>query len=889
MDESELKRGSRRSSRLIRTPARVRAEIEDELAFHLEEETDRLVADGWNRGEAEAEVRRRFGDVERVRAELRAVGLGGLKRERRVERMDGIVRDIRYALRTFRRNPLFTTVAVLTLALGIAASTAVFTVVDAVVFRPLPFAEPDRLVTIWERNVEQGIDIDNPSPPNFYDWSDQQSTFTELAAWEDASFTVTTDERPDVISGVNVTPNFFRLLGVAPLAGRFPEEADADAGNTVVLSQTLAERLFGDGPAVGQTVPLDGAPFEVVAVMPHTFRAPRPDILMWAPRLVRSDEEHRQSRYLFVLGRLAPGTTVAQAETDMNGIAARLAELHPQTNTGWDVRIIPARDQVVGDSSALLLALLAAVGFVLVIACANVANLLLGRASSRGRELAVRTALGASRSRIVGQLLTESLILALLGGVLGTVLAHQAVRLFLRLEPGAVPRLDEVTVDLRILAFALALSVGTALLFGLLPALRGARTAPGGSLRDSSGSGANPAGRGRLRHLLVVGEVAISLVLLVAAGLFLRSFFALRAVDPGFEREGVLAAKVALNQDRYPGNADRVLYFEQLIEGIEAVPGVESAAVVSALPMDPAGTDFDLAYHAEGHPWVEEGDAAQTDYRVMSPGYLETLAIPLVAGRSFTDADRADAPPVVLVNESFARAHWPGESAIGKEVTIFYIRDQPWEVVGVVGDTRHHGLSQPARSQVFVSMAQAQYLFGYMTVVARGRPGVDVAAGIRSAAVALDPNEPLYELATMNGLLRNSIARDRFITTSFGAFGLLALLLSAAGIYGVISYQVARRTHEIGVRMALGAGRRRVLGQVLREAAGMSLFGIVLGLGAAFGVARLLRFFLFEIRHTDPLIFSAVPALLLTVALAAAFVPARRAASVDPVRAMRED
>lgn len=893
MDDSHLRNqapGAEGRPGLPHSPARLRSEIEAELRFHVEAEVERLVAVGWSPPDARDEVLRRFGDLSRVEAECEAIGMEKLNRERRAEVMDTVIRDIRYALRGFRQNPLFTFVAVLTIALGIAASTAVFTVVDAVLFRPLPFQEPERLVSVWEQNREQGIDADNPSPPNYADWVQDQSTFTDLAAWSDDSFTLTGGDRPEEVVGVAVTPNFFQTLGVAPAEGRFPDAEDQDAGNRVVVSRRLADRYFDGVGAVGRTLSIDGNPREIVAVMPSSFQAPRTDIDLWAPTALANYEEHRQSRYLFVLGRLAPDVTLEQAEADLDQIAARLAELYPESNSGWEADLISARDQVVGDSGPLLLMVLAAVGLVLLIACVNVANLLLGRAASRAREFDIRTAVGAGRGRIVGQLITESVLLALVGGAIGIILAHQMVSLFLRLEPGAVPRLDEVTVDLRVLAFVCALSLVTAVVFGLVPALRAAGGTTSSSLgsRGSRSSAAGP-GSGRLRKALVVGEVAMSLVLLVAAGLFLRSFFELRSVDPGFDRSGVLAAKISLNDDRYPQSDDRVLYFTNLIEAIEAVPGVRNAAVTSTLPMDPTGTDFDLAYHAEGFPWVGEDEASQIDYRIVSPGYLDALSIPLVAGRDFTDFDRRETAPVLLVNESFARAHWPGEEAIGKRVTIFYVNDTEWEVVGVVGDTRHHGLSQPARAQMFVPMAQAQYLFGYMTVVVASAPGVDVSSAVRQAAVEVDPNEPLFDLVPLTALMRQSIARDRFVTIAFGLFGVLALLLATAGMYGVISYQVVRRTREIGVRMALGARSRTVLGQVLGEAVRMSLAGAALGLVGAFVMARVLRSFLFEVGHLDPVIFAGVPVLLVAVAAAAALIPARRAALIDPVKAIRED
>ncbi len=872
------------------SPARIRSDIRAELDTHIESEVERLIEEGWSAGDARAAVLSRFGDPDSVRAECEGIAMDALRRERRTERMEAFLRDVRYALRGFARNPLFTAVAVLTLALGIAATTAVFTVVDVVLLRPLPYLEPERLVTVWEQNRRQEILADNPSPPNLLDWQRGQSTFEELGAWADASVTLTGGDRPDVLSAIAVTSNFFRMLGVAPAEGRDLRVEDEDAGGVVVLSHGARERFFGNGPAVGRTLQFEDSPYEVVAVMPESFGAPRSDTDVWLPSRLANDREHRQTRYLFVMGRMAPGVTIEQAEADLDGIASRLAELYPESNTDWEVSLVSARDQVVGDAGRTLLMVLAAVGFVLLIACVNVANLLLGRAISRGRELAVRTALGAGHGRIVAQLLTESLVLGAAGAVLGVVLAKQAVGLFLRLEPGAVPRLDEVTLDTRVLVFTMAVSVVTAVLCGLAPALRAAKDDGGAALSDRSSRG-TASGRGaeRLRKLLVVGEVAVSLVLLIAAGLFLRSFFELRRVDPGFDQESVLAAKIALNNSRYPRSADRVQYFEQLEDALTRVPGVQSVGVTSTLPMDPTGTDFDLAYHAEGWPAVTEAEANQIDYRVISTEYLRAMGIDLVEGRAFNRFDRADGVPVLLVNESFARTHWPQESAVGKRVKIFYVEDTEWEVVGVVADTRHQGLAQPARAQMFVPVAQAQYLFGYMTVVVRHTPGLDVSDQVRNAALSLDPNEPLYGLQPVTTLLRESVSRDRFVTVAFGIFGLLALVLSSAGIYGVISYQVLRRTHEIGVRMALGARTRTVLGHVLADALKLSVAGVGIGLVGAWFATRVLRFLLYEVGPTDPWVFGGVPLVLVSVAVLAALIPARRAAGIDPVRAMRAE
>ncbi len=879
-DDLKPTRGELR--RLLLSPGQVEDDVRQELRFHVEERVAELTALGWNADDARAEVLRGFGDLERIASECVGMGLERIQRERRSRMFADLWNDLRYAVRTFRRNPLFASVAIGTLALGIGATTAVFTVVDRVALRDLPLFEPDRLVAVWETNLAQGIATDNPSPPNLYDWQERSRSFEGFGAWTSASATLTGVERPEVLDAVGVTWNFFSLLGVQPQMGRgfVAGEDNPEGPQSIILSHEAWQRMWGGAEMLGHTVNLDGTPFEVVGIMPPGMATPRPGVDVFFPSQLANPNAHRQTRYLNVIGRLAAGVSIETAQAELSAVHRQLGVEHPEANAGWSVTLVPAKDQVVGDSSRTLWVVLAAVAMVLLIACVNVANLLLGRTATRRRELDVRTAIGASGSRIRRQLLTESLAIGLMGGALGIVLAHQLLGIFLAMNPG-LPRAGEVGMDVRILLFVLAVSVGTALFFGVAPAAQAVRgqTALRGGRRSE-----------RTRRLLVSAEIALSLVLLVGAGTFWMSFRDLLAVDPGFGRDGAVAAKVSLERSAYPTDEARVQYFETLIDELEAVPGVAHAAVTSTLPMDPSGTDFDLPRLAEGHPSLPEGELPQTDYRIVSPGYLDAMGMQLVRGRDFTRFDRAETPPVILITESFADALWPGEDPLGKHITIYYNEEKPWEVVGVVGDVRHNGLATPASQQMFVPMAQAEFVFGYMTVVARAADGQDVPVNaIRDAASALDPNEPLFAIAGIADLIAASVARDRLVTVAVGALSLLALLLATAGVYAVVSYQVSRRTREIGVKMAVGATRGRVVRDVLTDTLTLAGLGVGAGLVLAVVATRVGQSVVFGLTAFSPTVLLGVTALMLFVSLVAAVPPALRAADIDPILAIRTD
>lgn len=878
--------------RLLGSSRHAEEEIGDEIRFHIEGRVEELVEAGWDRGDARREVLRRFGDPGRVASELRRLARGSAARRRWREAIGSILRDVRYALRGLRRNPGFTSVALLTLALGIGATTAIFSVLDAVVLRPLPFHEPDRLVLVFEQNRAQEILAEPPSPPNYADWVRESTSFEAIAALADESYTLTSVDLPRVVEGAVVSPNLFQVLGVDAALGRTLGPGDARAGEDgrAVISHALWQEQFGgDSEIVGRTLSLNGRAAEIVGVMPPSFDVPRPEVAVWVPRDYASDlGDNRQSRYLTVIGRMKPDVTPERAAADLNRIHTRLGELYPEANRGWSVSVVPAHEYVVGDVRGILLLLFGAVGFVLLIACANVASLVLGRSTHRHREMAVRAALGAGRRRLRSQLLTESLVLGLLGGILGTGLAHLGVRFLLTLEPGLLPRAEQVGVDLRVLGFTLAVSLGTGLACGFIPGLRTPEN-PVKGLREGAGR-ITGMGSSLARRLLVAGEVAISVVLLAGAALLVRSFDELRRVDPGFDAEGVHVASVSLSSRTYPENSGRVRYFGDLAERLREVPGVAEAGVTTTLPLTPSGIDFDLPYRAQGHPDLPEEQLPQGDYRIITPGALEALGIEVVRGRGLRDSDRAETSRVLLVNEAMARRLWPGEEAVGKTIEIHYITSEPWQVVGVVEDTRHQAMAALPSPQMFVPLAQADWVFNYMQVVVKEEGTVpDVREGIRDAALEVDRDFPLYALTDMETILAESLARDRFLTVLLGTFAALALILSAAGIYGVVSYQVARRTREIGVRMALGADRSGVLARTVGEALVTAGLGALVGVGGSLLLTRLLSGLLYEVSPADPLAHGGVAALLLGTAALSAFIPARRAASVDPVSALKSE
>jgi putative ABC transport system permease protein len=803
--------------------------------------------------------------------------------------MDTLLHDLRYALRTLRRNPGFTLTAVLTLGIGIGANTAIFTTVNAVLFRPLPFEVPDRLVMVWSQHPQIGHE--SASLPDFLDWRAQSRSFASLSAFANTRYTLTGAGEPEVLRGAIATADFFRTLGVAPLRGRgFATGEDTRAAARVaVVGEGLWRRRFGGDPAlVGRTIQLNGRGYTVVGVAPASARIERP-VDVWTP-LVADTTMGRRDDFLQVIGRLRPGATAAGAREELATVARRLAERYPETNTGWSVDVAPLRDAMVGPVRTALFLFMAAVGLVLLIAAANVANLLLARAAAREHEVVIRTALGASRRRLMRQLLTESVLLALLGGGLGLLLAVWGVQALSALGSETLPRAQEMGVDGRVLAFALALSVATGLLFGLAPAvhLAGGRAAAGGhpGSRTIAGGGA----LGDLRGMLVLGEVALAFVLLIGAGLLVRSFDRLLQVDPGFRTEGLFTARLLLPRIKYPDESKQAALLEALTSRIALVPSVRAAAVVSAAPLgdSPPYVTFSI----EGRPEVPPEIIQEVELFSASPSYFTTLGIPLLGGRRFDASDRSGSPPVAIINRTAALRYFGSRSPLGARLTLDDPDDSTahWlTIVGVVGDIHHAGLEEPPYPQVYQPVAQAPRR--WMVLVARtdAADPLAFAPAVRRIVAGLDPDLALTEVSTMAQRIAGITARPRVSALVLGGFAAVALLLAAIGIYGVVSYGVLQRTRELGIRMALGAEEGTVLAMVVRQGMAPVVAGIGIGLAGAWAAARLLRSLLFQVGTGDPTTFVAVTLCLGVSALLACYFPARRAAKADPVTALRAE
>ena len=809
--------------------------------------------------------------------------------------MEALWQDLKYGARMLVKSPMFTLVAVVALALGIGANTAIFSVVNAVLIRSLPFKDPDRLVMVWENNRTRGRDQNVISPANYQDWREQNTVFDSMCAMFDSRANLTGVDDPEELPTQVVETNFFDLLGVGAAFGRTfaPEEGQAGNDGVVVLSQGLWKRRFGGDPAiVGKTLKLSGREFTVVGIAPAGFQllisqgslTGKPAEL-WMPLVFSQTSRVRRGRSMMAIARLMPGVTLAQARTEMDGIGARFEEQYPNFNTGWGVNLVPLQTQFVGAIRPALLVLLGAVAFVLLIACANVANLLLARAATRQREIAIRTALGARRGRIIRQLLTEATVLAALGGALGFWLAMWGVDLLLALTPRDLSGLKDVGIDYRVLGFTMVVSVLTGVLFGLAPALEASRPNLNESLKEG-GRGAATDGRShRWRRVFVVVEVALALVLLIGAGLMLRSFARLQSVDPGFDAKNLLTVRLLLPASKYGQNPQRIAFFRQLAERLQSLPGVRSAGAISFLPFASGGAATSISI--EGRPAPPPGQALVGDVRVVDGGYFRTMGIPLLQGRTFSERELTEASHVVMINEALARDFFPGEDPIGKRITIAMQNENvPNEIIGIVRDVRHVGLDTPARAMTYWPYPELVYSGLTLVVRAESDP-LALAEPIRREVLAMDKDQPIADVSTMDNLLSGSVSRARFSATLLGVFGGVALLLAAVGIFGVMSYGVAERTHEIGLRMALGAQASHVLTLVVRQGMLLTLIGIAIGLGTALALTRVMASLLYEVGTTDPLTFAAISVLLASVALLACYIPARRATKVDPMIALR--
>src|SRR5262245_12371013 len=903
----------------LRLPPEREIEIVEEQALHLEAAYEDALAAGLSEAEAEARALRSYDwrllECELSRAERPPAARAWRPSLELIERkggmrMESFIQDLRFGARMLMKSPGFTLIAVLTLALGIGANTAIFTVVNAVLLRPLPYPEARQLALISENFSQRNLNQINVSAPEYLDYRNRSRSFAQVAAYRRQSFTLTGAGEAELLPGAVCSTNLFDALGIKPALGRaFLSGEDQPGGNqVVVLSHGLWQRRFGADPSVvGQKLTFNNNVVEVVGVAPAGFQFP-PLTEVWSPIAFTNEwlGQRLGPRNLRVLARLKPESSLQSAQAEMNTLARSLQEQYPEAypaSMGWSVTVTSLREQVVGGVQTALWTLLGAVGFVLLIACANVANLLLARAAAREREMAIRAALGAGRSRIVRQLLTESVTLALIGGLLGALIAWQGVKALLTLSPDVLPATAAVGIDATVMAFTALVSLLTGVGFGLAPALGAAKLDLSGALKESGrGGGIRRYG---LRGGLVVLEVALSLVLVVGAGLLIRSFLQVRAVDPGFEAENVLPMSIALPQTKYPEQQQVAIFYKEVLQRAKTTPGVQAAGLIAGLPLSGSSSTWGFTTEAKPQPTLEE--VLEGANRVISPGYFDTLKIPLRRGRDITETDNESAPGVVVINETLARRNWPNEDPIGKRIKLGSPEPQrTWDglwltVIGVVGDVRADSLENEARPEMYLSYLQNPWrgmpsrphmtLVGRrMTLTVRGAAAsASLTTAIRQAVAAVDKDQPVTAVATLESLLASSLAQRRFNLLLLSLCATVALALAAIGLYGVMSYGVNQRTQEIGLRMALGAEARDVQRLVIGQGMKLALAGVLIGLGGASALTRLLRTLLFGMSPADPLTFGLVALLLIGVALAACWIPARRATKVDPLTALRHE
>lgn len=806
--------------------------------------------------------------------------------------MENLLKDIRYGIRGLLRRPGFTVIALITLALGIGANTAIFSVVNAVLLRPLPFQKPEELVIVWEDATFAGFPHNTPAPANYVDWKTQNQSFADMAASHETSFNITGDGEPERVSSYAATANFFPLLGVQPVLGRgFLSEEDRPGGNkVVVLSYSLWQsRYGGDRNVINRAILLNGEKHTVVGVMPASFQFFAKDVRLWVPiALNQEDWANRGGHYLTVVARLKPGVSVAQAQADMNAVMRRIAVDHPgETMEGkLGAVVLPVRDEFVGDARSSLIVLLVAVAFVLLIACANVAGLLLARAVARRKEIALRMALGAGRARVIRQLLTESLLLAVAAGVLGSLLAYASFTFLQGLVPEQLKLATSLKLDVRILFFTIAISIVTGIIFGLVPALQSANFDLNEALKQSSG---RVTSTGRLRSSMIVFEVALSIVLLVGAGLLIQTLFQLFRQYSMLEPEKILTMRTVLPREKYKEPQQRDNYYQQVLQRVENLPGVVGAGYSTSIPLDWKGGTS--GFYPEGLKSPIPGMAYDANDRQVSANYLKAMNIALRQGRYLDSRDNAQSLPVAIVNETMARQYWPGENVVGRRFKLGGPEDKsPWkEIIGVVADVRQMGLDEPVKAEMYFPYQQVDDTWNMprdLAIRTNGDPSSLVGA-VRQIIREVDPDQPVSNVATMAEVLGTEAAQRRMGMIMLAGFAALALLLASLGIYGVLAYFVTQHTNEIGVRQALGATPRNILFLVLRKGMGLTFLGVAIGLVAAFALTRLMSSLLFGVTAVDPLTFATVPLLLVLVALLACYIPARRATKVDPLVALR--
>jgi putative ABC transport system permease protein len=817
--------------------------------------------------------------------------------------METLVQDFRYSLRVLLKSPGFAAVAVIVLALGIGANTAIFSVVNAVLLRPLPYQDPGRLVQVWHVPPAKsfpGMTRFSVSAANYLDWREQNHAFEQLAIYNYAIFNLSGKGQPESVTTGVVSHNFFSVLRTRPLFGRAiaPGEDQLGHANVVVLGHAFWSEHFGSDPGiVGQNVTLNGKGYTVVGVMPARFQLP-PSVQIWTPMALTDQEKAvRGEHHYGVIGRLKPGVDLKQAQAEMNTISSRLEQEYPTDDKGWGAVVVPLREQLVGSVRPALLVLLGAVAFVLLIACANVANLMLAKTLSRRKEIAIRSALGASRSRVLQQVLSETILLALVGGILGLFIAHFGVRLISAFLADQLSLSPEINLDTWVLGFTFAVSILTGVLAGLAPALRLTKTDLNDALKQGLGRTDADSGGKRTRGVLVVSEVALSLMLLIGAGLMIRSLWMLRNVNPGLDPNNVLTMTVGIPvpSTRFPSPLQQSNFFNEVLQRVQALPGVESAGVIDALPLTGGGSTQPIAI--EGRPVQQMSDQPEVAVRTISPGYVQALRIPVLRGRNFNDADTAGRPAAILISESMAKRFWPNENPIGKHLTMTFFPDASREIVGIVGDVKDAGLDviDPVATlylplgQLSTPLLGGWSSFPMSLVVRTNSTPSSLTSAVTNAVHQVDSELPLLQILTMQDVVGASLAQQRFNMLLLAVFAGLALLLAAIGIYSVLAYSVKRRVREIGIRMALGAQVRDVLRLIVIEGMRPTLIGVAIGLAGALALGRVLANLIYGVKPTDPITFGTVSVLLAGVGLFASIIPAYRATRVEPMKTLRDE
>jgi putative ABC transport system permease protein len=854
-------------------------ELAAELESHLQMHIDDNVQAGMTLEEARRQALVKLGGMEPTKEEYR--------RQRGLPMLEDLWKDLRYGARGLLRQPAFTLVAVLTLALGIGANTAIFSVINAVLLKPLPVPEPDRLVILYETFKPSGVTA--VSVPNLRDWQQQNTVFDGMAAYEEGTFNLESGASAQRLRGLRVEANYFDVLNVKPELGRTFLKGEDEAGSerVVLLSDALWRNQFAADPGIlNKTIPLNGQKYTVIGVLPPALSAiSRAQV--WSPLVFPEGEKTaRGSRDYFAIGRLKQGVSPEQAKEEMSVIAARLEQQYPDVQTGRGMGFSKYEEEIVGDVRQPLLMLMGAVVFVLLIACTNVANLLLARAAGRQREIALRMALGAGRLRLLRQFITEGVLLAVVGGAVGVATAWLGLDLLSKLAFAFLPRSNEIKLDLRVLGLTLLVSIVTGIIFGIAPALQALKADVQGALKDGGKGSAQGFGGNWMRNTLVVTEIAAAFILLIGAGLLVKSFVKLRSVDPGLKPENVLTARMSLAVERYK-DADAIRRFHrQVLERVAALPGVESAGLTSHLSVEQYGTNGFMRVEGKTYPPNHE---PLVELRVVSPDYFRALGIPLLRGRMFDDHDTWDSPPGVLINETMARTIWPGEDPVGKRVWGKPVLQDWVPVIGVVADVKNMGLTQAPSPEFYFNYTRAgEGLLRNMTLAVRSRlEPAALGSSVQREVQAIDPGQPIYAVRTMQSVLDNTVANRRLNVTLLGILAALSLVLAIVGIYGVMSYTVMRQTREIGIRIALGAQKTDIHKLVLGRGATLAAAGVLIGLAASFWLMRLMAGLLFNVSTTDPVTFGCIAALLFTVALIACYVPARRAVKVDPMIALR--